>query len=310
MKTFRTAFPYVMDKDLPDNLEDLIANRGFDGLTDTARQGHGWSHVADDNRLLFVDGKYLLRYLSCQRKPDAVAVARLVDERIQQATEAGREINLDLKLQMQVQAENELMKYAPVSSSVVYLLLWPAQRLLIASGGTAKKCEDALSYLRKTLDTLAVVPWGDSIRLTEVVTEHMTAKKSIYLLPENLSISNFGKTLFTGADNSLKVVLDGVQNDTDDAKSMLSGMSARAIEMSLVRRPDNGQIENLANFTLQIPNAGNIHFKKYDYDDDVEREDIAQELISEMHLVCSYTQEILSALQIFLGMKSEEQSQK
>lgn len=310
MKTFRTAFPYVLEKTLPDNLEDLIADRGFDGLTDTARLGHGWSHVANDSRLLFVDGKYLLRYLSCQRKPDAVAAARLVDERIQQATEAGREISLDLKLEMQVQAENELMKYAPVSSSVVYLLLWPAQQLLIASGGTAKKCEDALSYLRKTLDTLAVVPWGDSIRLTEVVTEHMTAKKSIYHLPENLSISTFGKTLFTGVDSSLKVVLDGVQNDTDDAKSMLSGMSARAVEMSLVRRPGNGQIENLANFTLQMPNAGNIHFKKYDYDDDVERDDIAQELISEMHLVCSYTKEILSALQIFMGMKSEEQSQK
>lgn len=306
MKTFRTAFPYVLEKTLPDNLEDLIADRGFDGLTDTARLGHGWSHVANDNRLLFVDGKYLLRYLSCQRKPDAVAAARLVDERIQQATEAGREISLDLKLEMQVQAENELMKYAPVSSSVVYLLLWPAQRLLIASGGTVKKCEDALSYLRKTLDTLAVVPWGDSIRLSEVVTEHMTAEESIYHLPENLSISTFGKTLFTGVDSSLKVILDGVQNDTDDAKSMLSGMSARAVEMSLVRRPDNGQIENLANFTLQMPNVGNIHFKKYDYDDDVERDDIAQELISEMHLICSYTQQILSALQVFMGAKSEE----
>ncbi|WP_312315338.1 recombination-associated protein RdgC [Atlantibacter sp.] len=306
MKTFRTAFPYVMDKDLPDNLEDLIANRGFDGLTDTARQGHGWSQVANDSRLLFVDGKYLLRYLSCQRKPDAVAVARLVNERIDQATEAGREVSLDLKREMEVQAENELLKYAAVSSNSVYLLLWPAQRLLIASGGTVRKCEDALSYLRKTLDTLAVAPWGDLIRLAEVITEHMTADETVYSLPANLSISTFGKTIFTGSDSSLKVVLDGVQNDTDDAKSMLAGMSARAIEMSLVRRPDNGQIDNLANFTLQMPQSGNIHFKKYDYDDDVVREDIAQELISEMHLVCSYTQEILSALQVFMGVKSEE----
>lgn len=305
MKTFRTAFPYVMDKELPDNLENLITERAFDGLSETNRQGHGWGRVADDVRLLVVDGKYLLRYISCQRKPDAVAVVRLIDERIQQATEAGREISLDLKLEMKVQAENELMKYAPVSSSVVYLLLWPAKRLLIASGGTAKKCEEALSYLRKTLDTLAVAPWGDLMRLTEVVTEHMTADKTLYNLPANLEISNFGKTLFTGADSSLKVVLDGVQNDTEDAKNMLSGMSARAIEMSLVERPDNGQIKNLANFTLHMPQSGNIHFKKYDYDDDVDREDISQELISEMHLVCSYTQEILSALEVFMGIKGE-----
>lgn len=305
MKTFRVVFPYVTETIFPEDLELLLEKNSFDSFGETERTGRGWSQVVPDARLLTVDGKFLLRYLHSQRQPDASAVMRLTEERIAQVIEAGREVSFDQQLQMQEQAANELIKYAPVSNNVVYLLICPATKLIMASGGTAKKCEDALNYLRKTLDGLAVVPWGDRELLTNVVTDYMTAKKSHYQMPENLSISAFGKTQFTGSDNSLKIVLDGVQNDTDDAKNMLVGMMARSVEMSLIRRPDDGQIENLANFNLIMPQSGNIHFKKYDYDDDVDREDIAQELISEMHLVSSYTQEILQALSVFMGIQDE-----
>lgn len=301
MKTFRTAFPYVTDTTLPEELESLLDARGFDGLAEMSREGQGWSQVVQDARFLAVDGKVLLRFMHSRRKPDAGAVKQLTEERIAQAVEAGREVNLDLQLQIQIQAETELMKYAPLTHNVVYLLIWPAQRLLIASGSTAKKCEDALGYLRKTLGSLAVTPWGETFTLTTAVTESMTAEQRHYVLPDNLLISAFGKTLFTGTDSSLKVVLDGVQNDTTEVKGMLSGMMARSVEMSLVKRPDNSQIENLANFALQMPASGNIHFKKFDYDDDVERDESSQALIAEMHLVSSYMKEILSALELFMG---------
>lgn len=305
MKTFRVVFPYVTETIFPEDLELLLEKNSFDSFSETQRTGRGWSQVVPDARLLSVDGKFLLRYLHSQRQPDASAVMRLTEERIAQVIEAGREVSFDQQMQMQEQASNELIKYAPVSSNVVYLLICPETKLIMASGGTAKKCEDALNFLRKTLDSLAVVPWGDRELLTNVVTDYMTAKKSHYKMPKNLSISAFGKTQFTGSDSSLKIVLDGVQNDTDDAKNMLIGMMARSVEMSLIRRPDDGQIENLANFNLMMPQSGNIHFKKYDYDDDVDRDDIAQELISEMHLVSSYTQEILQALEIFMGIQDE-----
>lgn len=309
MKTFRVVFPFVTETIFPENLELLLDENSFDRLGETDRTGRGWSQVVNDARLLSVDGKFLLRYLHDQRQPDASAVMRLTEERIAQVLEAGREVSMDQQLHMQEQASNELIKYAPVSSNVVYLLICPATKLIMASGGTAKKCEDALNYLRRTLGGLAVVPWGDRELLTNVVTDYMTAKNSHYVIPDNLSISAFGKTQFTGSDSSLRIVLDGVQNDTDDAKNMLDGMSARSVEMSLIRRPDNGQIENLANFNLIMPQSGSIHFKKYDYDDDVGREDVAQEFISEMHLVSSYTQEILHALSIFMGIQDETSQQ-
>lgn len=305
MKTFRTTFPYVCETVLPGNIEALLEERAFDGLNDTMRNGQGWSRVATDTRLLEVDDKYLLRYLSSKRKPDALAVSRLLDERVAQANENGREVTPDLLEELRVQAENEVVKYAPIASHAVYLLLWPAQKLLIASGGTAAKCEDALSYLRRTIDSLAAVPWGDVSVISNAVTKHMTV--GFYQLPENLIISPFGKTLYTGDDSSLKIVLDGVQNNTEEAKNILSDMTARSVEMSLIRRPDNGQIEYLASFNLQMPLSGNIHFKSFDYDDDVEREDLAQALIAEMHLVSVYTHEIIASLNEFAGIVKKEE---
>lgn len=302
MKTFRAAFPYVLDTDLPENIEVLLSERGFDGLSDVMRTGQGWSRVTTDDRMLQVDGKYLLRFLSSKRKPDALAVKRLVDERVEQAFKEGREVGPQLQQELMIQAENEVIKYAPITSSAVYLLLWPEKRLLIASGGTAAKCEDALSYLRKTIGSLAVAPWGDVQLTSNAVTKNMTM--GYFTLPANLTISPCGKTVFTGEDASLKIVLDGVKNDTEDAKSMLKGMTARSVEMALIRRPDNGQIKNLADFILHMPPAGNLHFKSYDYDDDAEHEDLHQALIAEIHLVAAYTIEILSALEVFIGVKS------
>ena len=161
MKTFRTAFPFVLDTLPPGNFEDLVNARAFNGLTDTMRKGQGWRLVADDKRLLRVDDKFLLCHLSSERKADRAAVLRLKDERVAAAIESGRDVDIALEFELEQQAENEVIKYAPVKNSAVYLLLCPSKRLLIASGGTSARCEDALSFLRKTIDSLSVMPWGD-----------------------------------------------------------------------------------------------------------------------------------------------------
>lgn len=304
MKNFRTAFPYVLDTSLPENFDELLIERSFEGLTDTLRKGQGWRIVAEGKRLLCVDDKYLLCHLVSERKPDAVAVRRLVDERINATVDDGRDVSPELLDEYRVQAENEVIKYAPIKNSAVYLLLWPAKKLLVASGTTAARCEDALSYLRKTIGSLHALPWGVVSVTEHAVTEFMLNKRGT--LPADLIISQFGKTVFTGVDSSLKVVLDGIQNDTDSARELLNKLKARSVEMSLIKRPDNGQIEYMAEFVLQLPPGGNIHFKSFDYDDDVERESLDAALIAEMHLVSSYARQILKSLQVFSGIPSDE----
>lgn len=305
MKNFRCAFPYISKTAVPDNINELLIERAFDGLTDSQREGQGWARIGDD-RMLTVDGKYLLRYFASKRRPDQLAVQRLLNERTDEVVEDGREITPELMEEMRFQAENDVIKYSPISNTAIYILMWPARRLLLVSGGTASKCEDALSFLRKTLGSLHAMPWGSSYLTATAVTKNMTDSNSIYKLPSMLAISPYGKTLFTGEDTSLKITLDGVSNDTDDARNILSGMTARSVEMSLFERPDNGQIENLANFNLVMPPNGNVHFKSFDYDDDMERDDLLQALIAEMHIVANYSHQILSGLEEFIGADLEE----
>lgn len=307
MKNFRCAFPYISKTVVPDNINELLIERAFDGLTDSQREGQGWARIGDE-RMLTVDGKYLFRYFASKRRPDQLAVQRLVHERIDEVAAEGRDITPELQEELYFQAENDVMKYSPISSTAIYILMWPARRLLLVSGGTASKCEDALSFLRKTLGSLHAMPWGSSYLTATAVTKNMTDSNSIYKLPSMLAISPYGKTLFTGEDTSLKITLDGVSNDTDDARNILSGMTARSVEMSLFNRPDNGQIENLANFNLVMPPNGNVHFKSFDYDDDMERDDLSQELIAEMHIVANYSHQILSGLEEFIGEDLEENS--
>lgn len=305
MKNFRCAFPYISKTSVPDNINDLLIERAFDGLTDSQREGQGWAKIGDD-RMLTVDGKYLFRYFASKRRPDQLAVQRLLNERTDEVVEDGREITPELMEEMRFQAENDVIKYSPISNTAIYILMWPARRLLLVSGGTASKCEDALSFLRKTLGSLHAMPWGSSYLTATAVTKNMTDSNSIYKLPSMLAISPYGKKLFTGEDTSLKITLDGVSNDTDDARNILSGMTARSVEMSLFKRPDNGQIENLANFNLVMPPNGNVHFKSFDYDDDMERDDLSQALIAEMHIVTNYSHQILSGLEEFIGEDLEE----
>lgn len=307
MKNFRCVFPYISKTAVPENINELLIERAFDGLSDCEREGKGWARIGDE-RMLTVDGKYLFRYLASKRRPDQLAVQRLLNERTDEVVEDGREVTPELMEEMRFQAENDVMKYSPISSTAIYILMWPARRLLLVSGGTASKCEDALSFLRKTLGNLHAMPWGNSHFTSTAVTKNMTEGNSIYKLPSMLAISPYGKTLFTGEDTSLKITLDGVSNDTDDARNILSGMTARSVEMSLYKRPDNGQIENLANFNLVMPPNGNVHFKSFDYDDDMERDDVSQALIAEMHLVTNYTHQILSGLEEFIGEDLEENS--
>lgn len=300
MKNFRSVFPYVTKTPLPDNINNLLEERAFDGLSDSHRSGQGWAKVGEE-RIVTVDGKHLLLHQISKRKADQGAVQRLVKERVDQITTEEREITPELMEELHTQAENEVIKYAAISTSTTYILIWPAKHLLLVAGGTASRCEDALSYLRKTLGSLEAMPWHNSYLLSRAVTEIMTFSDSIYKLPPTLAISPFGKTLFTGEDSSLKIVLDGVSNDTDDAKNILLGMTARTVEMSLQNRPDNGQIENLANFNLVMTKNGNVNFKSFDYDDDIERDDYHQDLIAEIHIVANYSLQIMSGLENFIG---------
>ncbi|KON62792.1 recombination-associated protein RdgC [Komagataeibacter europaeus] len=316
MKMFRTMFPYNCDTAIPENIAELVEAKGFDGLTGTISAARGFATIVDDVRVISSDGRTLLKYLESSRKANPAAVKQLAQERVDAAIDAGREVTEQLQYEFEEQARNEVIRYAPISQWAAFILVCPAEKLLLVSGSTAKKCEDALSFLRHMLEGLASVPWQFAGVESRVLTEYLTSGegKSIYQLPADLTISPFGKTVATGSDTSLKITLDGVRNDTPEARSMLESMKIRTAEMALVNRPADGQIENLADFALHLPESGNPHLKRFDYDNDDpandDGEDVQHRYAVEMLLVATTTARILKSLKAFFGVSDDSDDEQ
>ncbi|MFW5407217.1 recombination-associated protein RdgC [Pectobacterium brasiliense] len=313
MKTFKTLFPYKIDIVLPNNIAELIELKPFNGLNDSSRSASGFAIIGDDFRSVISDGRVLVKYVSASRTANSAAVKQLTNERIDSAIAAGRDITENVKKELEDQAHNEIIRYAPISTWSAYLLICPSEHFIFAAGGNAKKCEEALSLLRHTLGRLPVLPWGFGGIESRMITLHLTsADPDAYKLPDNLAISRFGKTVVTGTgeDTSLKLTLDGVRNDTKEAKALIEGMAVRAAEMSLVERPANGQIKNLADFVLHLPLSGNPHLKRFDYDNDDPGYESAEtehhRCAVEMLLVAKTTTQILKSLESFFGVSDDD----
>lgn len=310
MSMFRVMFPYNCFTAIPDNIEELAEARAFDGLTGSAADGAGWGSIVGETRVIQADGRTLLKYREASRKANAVAVRQLVEERVLAAVEAGREVTEQLQVELTAQAESEVIRFAPIKEWSAYILVCPAENLLLVSGSSAPKCEDALSMLRYTLESLSATPWGFGGDIeANTLTNHLASqiKPNPYPLPASLTISPFGKTSAVGSDTSLKLIFDGVSTDQPESKILLKGMTVRQVEMSLVERPDDGQFKNLANFILHLPRGGNLHFKSYDYENDAEagdedEEDAQHTYAVEMLLVSQYTEQILKNLAEFFGV--------
>lgn len=316
MKMFRTMFPYNCDTAIPANIAELVEAKGFDGLTGTISAARGFARIVDDVRVVSSDGRTLLKYLESSRTANPVAVKQLAQERVDAAIDAGRDVTEQLQYELEEQARNEVIRYAPISQWAAFILVCPAEKLLLVSGSNVKKCETALSFLRHLLEGLASVPWQFYGVESRVLTDYLThgAGKSIYTLPDDLTISPFGKTVATGSDTSLKVTLDGVRNDTPEVRSMLESMKIRTAEMALVNRPANGQIENLADFALHLPESGNPHLKRFDYDNDDPANDDVEDgqhrYAVEMLLVATTTARILKSLEAFFGVSDDSDDEQ
>ncbi|EKN3944413.1 TPA: recombination-associated protein RdgC [Yersinia enterocolitica] len=313
MKMFKTCFPYLTEIELPADMAELVEKKAFDGLTDSARSGFGWSKIVPDVRMIISDGRALLLYRKSERVENRAAVQQLVEERQKKAEENGIVVSDDLLREFEHTATNEIIRFAPLKTWSAYILICPVEKHIYVSAANAAKCEDALSLLRKTLGSLYATPWGFGGLEATVLSDHLSCeagKTNYYPLPDSLIISPFGKTIFTGSDSSLKGTFDGVGINSPEAKSLISGMKIRSVEMAFVERPADGQLKNLAEFSLHIPANGNLHFKGYDYDNDErmseEEADDAQHVYAvEMLLVASYTPQIMRNLATFFGVADD-----
>jgi len=98
----------------------------------------------------------------CLRREDKVLPASLVREQVADEvfkieTEAGRAVGRKEKLDIKDQVLQQLLPRALVRASHTYACILPKQGWLIVNAASAKKSEELIEVLRKTLGTLNVV---------------------------------------------------------------------------------------------------------------------------------------------------------
>jgi len=116
---------------------------------------------------LGLDGQMLVhetdgRLMICLRREDKVLPASLLRERVEEKAfeieqEAGRPVGRKERMDIKDQVLQELLPRALVKASHTYAYIDPKNSWLIVNASSAKKSEELIMLLRKTLGTLNVV---------------------------------------------------------------------------------------------------------------------------------------------------------
>lgn len=305
MNLFSSIFPYTTKNEIPADINERLNNFAFDELPDGRSKASGFALLTESDRAVNANQRYLFKYVEQSRKANINSVNRLYHQRLQQATESGRVLTGEEEAVHREQAEREVLKYAPISESVVFILYDDRAGRVLCSGGTVKKCEDALKKLRGVLGNLQTLPLTYELA-GKTLARHLAHHASrpahhAAHLPEWLHIPAQGKVVAT--DDGQKATFDGIDVRGDGLRDVIGGMEVRAVEMELCERAGDGKRKVLASFVVHLPEKGNLHLKGYDFDGSRTEKsgDAAHDYAVTMHIIATDVWRVLLGLQTFFS---------
>ena len=305
MNLFKSVFPYTTENEIPVDIHERLSKFAFDELPDGRTKMSGFALLTESERAVNANGRWLFKYVEQNRKSNIHSVNRLYNQRLQQATESGRALTKEDEAAHREQAEREVLKYAPISESVVFILYDERAGRVLCSGGTAKKCEDALKALRGVLGNLQTLPLSYE-QAGKTLARHLAPPAGrpahhTARLPEWLHIPANGKVVAT--DDGQKATFDGIDMRDDGLRDVIAGMEVRAVEMELIKRNEAGEYATLASFVLHLPEKGNLHLKGYDFDGSrtEKSDDEAHDYAATMHIIATDVWRVLMGLQAFFS---------
>jgi len=132
------------------------------------------------------------RLMICLRREDKVLPASLLRERVEQKAfeieqEAGRPVGRKERSDIKDQELQELLPRALVKASHTYAYIDPKKGWLIVNASSAKKSEELILLLRKTLGTLNVVLPQTDISPEAAMTQWLSNEQS---LPQGFDVED------------------------------------------------------------------------------------------------------------------------
>lgn len=177
MLWFKNILVYRLNKEIAlsmDELEQQLASLAFTPCCSQDMTKTGWVSPMGDRgeALIHVAGKQVMM---CARKEDKILPATVIKQALQDKVEKlegeqGRKLKKTEKATLKDEVVHTLLPRAFSKFSQTFIWLDLDKQLVIVDSGSAKRAEDNLALLRKTLGSLPVVP----LNFNESVESKMT----------------------------------------------------------------------------------------------------------------------------------------
>lgn len=174
MLWFKNILVYRLNKEIAlsmDELEQQLASLAFTPCSSQDITRTGWVSPMGDrgDAFIHVAGKQVML---CARKEDKILPATVIKQAVQEKVEKlegeqGRKLKKTEKATLKDEVVHTLLPRAFSKFSQTFLWLDLEKQLIIIDSGSAKRAEDNLALLRKTLGSLPVVPlnFNESVEL-------------------------------------------------------------------------------------------------------------------------------------------------
>lgn len=177
MLWFKNILVYRLNKEIAlsmDELEQQLTSLAFTPCSSQDMTKTGWVSPMGDRgeALIHVAGKQVMM---CARKEDKILPATVIKQALQDKVEKlegeqGRKLKKTEKATLKDEVVHTLLPRAFSKFSQTFIWLDLDKQLVIVDSGSAKRAEDNLALLRKTLGSLPVVP----LNFNESVESKMT----------------------------------------------------------------------------------------------------------------------------------------
>ena len=302
MLWFKNILVYRLNKEIAlsmDELEQQLASLAFTPCSSQDMTKTGWVSPMGDRgeALIHVAGKHAM---ICARKEDKILPATVIKNALQEKVEKlegeqGRKLKKTEKATLKDEVVHTLLPRAFSKFSQTFIWLDLEKQLVIVDSGSAKRAEDNLALLRKTLGSLPVVP----LNFNESVELKMTEWVRSGELPA-------GFTLMDEAE--LKAVLEEGGVIRCKKQELVSDEIATHIEAGKVVTKLSVDWEDRLQFMLC--DDGSIKRIKFsetlrEQNDDIDKADFAQRFDADFVLMTGELSALIERVTEVLGGEAE-----
>lgn len=206
-----------------EKLEEQLQEFSFKPCGNSDVQSIGWAPALSPKAqaLLHASANAFLVNLKKQEKVlPASVVKEMLDEKIEQIQDAeGRKVKGKEKQTLKEELIHTLLPQAFTKSSYLRALIVPQQGWIMVETASHNKAEELLSYLRKTLTSLPVVPPESEVGIPAILTDWMRGQHPTdFELGAEVELKDFADDEGVLRCKNLALDSDDLQNHLNNGK--------------------------------------------------------------------------------------------